>query len=456
MRFFQSVIFAMVSPLLHATSVARRALIATTATTAVTVAALPTTAWAQPTPAPGSPVFGGAFEDQIDLRSGSEIEVRVIDETETENRKFVVFETSSGSIVKLDRKLIDSVLTTDEAHQRYRQLRDRMPKTVEANWEIIDWCKSQSRGRTKFKDEIQYHLENIIEIEPNQRKARQLLGYEDFNGQWSLKELRYRKYGYVKGKSNWVPELALQMEKNSQRQQAQEGALREQFSKWNLEIRRGRLSVPELERALFDIVTPESADFVFEQGGKEKDQPVVLRKMFVEAFGRAPSLTAAGALVYFVITDVDLEVRERAVTLLLQPEFDQDFAMRRMASFLDSKNQVYSERAAIAIRELSRVPGANPRAVLRPLIDSLVAVREVPIPGATGAGRLNTSFSNNGGLGFSTGGGPQTTKKQVTNASSLSALRLITGENFGYNESLWENYFVDNFTVSGDGVRGDQ
>lgn len=423
--------------------------------TAVSIVSVPTVLTAQePVPSTG-PAFGGAFIDQIDLRSGSEIEVRVIDETESDNRKFVVFETPSGSIVKLNRKLISTVLTADQEHQRYRQLRDRMPQTVAANWEIIDWCKSQSRGRTKFKDEIQYHLENIIAIEPNQRKARQLLGYEDFNGQWSLKELRYRKYGYIKEDSNWIPELALQIERNVSKQEAAQGSLREQFSKWNLEIRRGRLTVPELERMLFEIVTPQSAKFVFDEGGKEKDQPVVLRKMFVEAFGQSPSLAAAGALVYFGVTDVDLEVRERALTLLLQPEFNQNFAMRRMVEYLNSKTQVFSERAAIAIRELSQVPGADPRSILMPLIDSLVAVREVPIPGALGAGRLNTSFSSNGGLGFSTGGGPQTTKKQVTNEASLSALKRITGKNFGYDESLWENYFIDNFTVNGDGVRGD-
>jgi hypothetical protein len=112
------------------------------------------------------------FDDQINLRSGSEIEARVIAEPESEKRRFVVFETEFGSIVKLDRKLVQSVLAADEDLQRYRQLRSRLPQTVEANWEMIDWCKSQSRGRTKFKDEIQYHLENIISIPTSERLGR--------------------------------------------------------------------------------------------------------------------------------------------------------------------------------------------------------------------------------------------------------------------------------------------
>lgn len=395
------------------------------------------------------------FDDQINLRSGSEIEARVIAEPESEKRRFVVFETESGSIVKLDRKLVQSVLAADEDLQRYRQLRSRLPQTVEANWEMIDWCKSQSRGRTKFKDEIQYHLENIISIEPNQRKARQMLGYEDFNGQWSLKELRYRKYGYVKQDSNWIPKLAKQIQDNLDQSQGRQGAIREQFSRWLRELRRGRLNAAELERMLFEIVTPETANFVFEEGAKKKDQSAGLRRLYVEAFGRSPSLASAGALVYFGVTDVDLEIRERAITLLLQPEFNQDFAMRRMLSFLDSKTFAYSQRAAVAIGELSQVPGADARGVLQPLIDSLVSVREVPIPGATASGRLNTSFSSNGGLGFSTGGGPQTTKKEVSNAFSLSALQKITGKDFGFNEALWNDYFVDTFTVNPDGVRAD-
>ncbi len=396
------------------------------------------------------------MDDMVELRSGSEFEVRLINQTQTENRKFVIFETESGSIIKLDQKYVGSVLPADEDQKRYIALRDKLPATAEANWEIIDWCKSQSRGRTKFKDQIQYHLENIIAIEPNDRKARQLLGYEDFNGQWSLKELRYRKYGYVREKSNWIPKLAQRVEKNVDQKDARAGSLKEKFSRWTRELHRSRLSPAELERMLFDIVTPESANFIFEEGARKKDQPPALRKLYVEAFGETPSLASAGALVYFSITDVDGEIRERALTLLQQPEFDQDFAMRRaIAAYLNNKDFTYSQRAAILIRTLSQVPGANPREVLVPLIDSLVAVREVPRPGATEAGRLNTTFSSNGGLGFSTGGGPQTIKKEVSNEQSLNALKQITGKDFGYDEKLWNNFFVDNFTVDANGVRGD-
>ena len=395
-------------------------------------------------------------EDVIELRSGSEFEVRLIDQTQTDNRKFVVFETESGSIVKLDQKYVSSVLPADSDQKRYVALRDKLPATAEANWEIIDWCKSQSRGRSKFKDQIQYHLENIIAIEPNDRKARQLLGYEDFNGQWSLKELRYRKHGYVREKSNWVPKLVERIEKNVDQRDAHTGSLKEKFSKWTRELSRSRLSLGELERMLFDLVTPESANFVFEKSAKKKDQPPALRKLYVEAFGETPSLASAGALVYFSVTDIDGEIRERAMTLLQQPEFDQDFAMRRaIDEFLNSKNFTYSQRAAILIRNLARVPGANPREVLVPLIDSLVSVREVPIPGATESGRLNSSFNSNGGIGFTAGGGPQTTKKEVSNEHSLLALKQITGEDFGYNEKLWSKFFVDNYTTDAVGVRGD-
>ena len=215
------------------------------------------------------------------------------------------------------------------------------------------------------------------------------------------------------------------------------------------------MSAAELERMLYDVVTPESANFVFEEGGKKKDQSLVLREMYVEAFGGTPARASAGALVYFGITDEDAELRERAITLLLQPEFDQNYAMSRLVSFLDDKNFAYSQRAAIAIRQLSTVEGADVVGVLMPLIDSLVSVREVPKPGATQAGRMNTGFDSLGGMNFSTGGGPQTIKKEVSNELSLNALKGITGKDFGYNEELWRNYFVDTYTVSADGIRID-
>ena len=395
------------------------------------------------------------YDDVIELRSGSEINARVIDRTESENRKYVIFETESGSVVKLEEKLITRVIPADVDQKRYYAFLEKLPNTVEAHWEIVDWCKSQTRGRSKFKDQIQYHLENIIALNPNERKARQLLGYEDFNGQWTLKALRYQKSGYIRENSNWIPEMALKIERNNDKRDAQAGAVREQFSRWEREVRNGRLSATEIERMLYEIVTPETTNYIFEESKKKKNQAAVIRKMYVEAYGRTPSRLAAGALVYYGITDPDSEIRERAMTLLLQPQFDQDYAMSRMVEFLKSASVARSERAAIGIRELSQVPGSNPLKILRPLIESLVAVREVPIAGATPAGGINSSFSSNGGLSFTAGGGPQTRKQEFRNASSLSALQRITGKNFQYDEELWNNFFVDNYTQPTDGVRGD-
>ena len=54
------------------------------------------------------------MDDIVELRSGGGFEARLIDQTQTDNRKFVVFETESGSIVKLDQKYIGSVLPADD------------------------------------------------------------------------------------------------------------------------------------------------------------------------------------------------------------------------------------------------------------------------------------------------------------------------------------------------------
>ena len=145
-----------------------------------------------------------------------------------------------------------------------------------------------------------------------------------------------------------------------------------------------------------------------------------------------------------------------------QPEFDQNLAMSRMTEFLPSdknSNRVINE-AAFAINQLveddiDTAQLTQLRDVMLRLTDALVTTHVVPKEGAVEDGRLEFSSNNLGGTSFTAGGGPQNVNRTVENESVLSALRKMTGENFGYNEDRWERYFIENFSLVDATVRTD-
>ena len=132
-----------------------------------------------------------------------------------------------------------------------------------------------------------------------------------------------------------------------------------------------------------------------------------------------------------------------------------------MTEFLPSNtnsNQVINS-AANAIRELApQDVSSNPtqlRDVKLRLTDALVTTHVIPKAGAIPEGRFELNQNNAGPASFTAGGGPQTEEVQLRNGSVLSALKKLTGQDYGYNEDRWEEYFVENYSLVDATVRTD-
>ena len=407
--------------------------------------------------------MAGAKElpDKIRLRSGAELRVKIIDTPKIGNRSYVLFRTESGATVQMERTRVASILKSDEANDAYtRHLKSRK-ETVAWHRDMIDWCKSQTKGRIKFRDEIRYHLEMILQIAPQDLKARKLLGYQRVGrGQWMLEDLLFDRYGYERNGSTVTPKLYRRIDQGEQQADLTTGVFKKQFSLWLKDIKRERGSPQELQQRLFQLCTPQTANFIFNKHAKEETRRWV-RMLYVEAFGNAPCVASTGSLVYLSVNDPVEEIRERAATLLQQPEFDQTWAMSRMTEFLPSNtnsNQVINS-AANAIRELApQDVSSNPtqlRDVKLRLTDALVTTHVIPKAGAIPEGRFELNQNNAGPASFTAGGGPQTEEVQLRNGSVLSALKKLTGQDYGYNEDRWEEYFVENYSLVDATVRTD-
>jgi len=341
----------------------------------------------------------------------------------------------------MDRKRIASLLKADEANEAYaRHLKTRQ-ETVAWHRDIVDWCKDQDKGRLKFRDEIRYHLEMIIKIDPQDLKARKLLGYERVGrGPWILEDLLFDRYGYQRDGATVTPKLFQRISEGDQQADVTGGAFKKQFNLWLKDVKRGRASRQELQQRLFQLCTPETANFIFEKHAREESRNAV-RHLYVEAFGAAPSNASTRALVHFSVNDPVSEISELAGTLLQQPEFDQRRAMDRMSEFLASSNNGVINAAAHSIKELAPKDDVSQRSQLRDIMlrltDALVTNHVVDK--GSDPGRITTGRTNVGTESYTFGDAPPKKPVAVTNRSVLSALKKLTGEDFGYNEQRWLN-----------------
>jgi len=396
--------------------------------------------------------------DRIKLRSGAELRVKIIDTPKIDNRSYVLFKTESGAKVQMERKRIANMLKADEANEAYaRHLKTRQ-ETVAWHREIIDWCKSQKKGRLKFHDEIRYHSAMILKIDPEDLRARHELDYVRVGrGQWMLEDLLFDRYGYQSKGVKVTPKLFEQIDQANQQVDVTSGAFKKQFNLWLRHVKKGRGTRQELRQRLFQLCTPQTANFIFEEHAREEERNQV-RLLYVEAFGASPSNASTRALVHFSVNDPMEEIRELARTLLQQPEFDQRRAMDRMSEFMGSPSNGVINSAANAIGELASdddLQRIELRDVMLRLTDALNTTHVVPIAGARRPGGIELNQNSLGGTSFTAGDGPQTENRTLQNGAVLSALKKLTGEDFGYNEERWEQYFIENYSLVDATVRTD-
>jgi hypothetical protein len=274
-----------------------------------------------------------------------------------------------------------------------------------------------------------------------------------------LEDLLFDRYGYQKVGRTVTPKLFDRIDQGNQLADETSGVFKKQFNLWLKDVKRGRGSPQEFQQRLFQLCTPQPANFIFNEHAKEESRDVV-RMWYVEAFGNAPCVASTGSLVFLSVNDPVEEIRDRATTLLQQAEFDQAWAMSRMTEFLPSNknsNRVINS-AATAIRDLAPDDDSQRtllRDVMLRLTDALVTTHVIPKAGAIPEGRFELNQNNAGPASFTAGGGPQTEEVDLRNGAVLSALKKMTGKDYGYDERRWEQYFIENYSLVDATVRAD-
>ena len=157
-------------------------------------------------------------------------------------------------------------------------------------------------------------------------------------------------------------------------------------------------------------------------------------------------------LVDLSLRDPELEVRLQCVEYLIKFKGEVDLYPYILA--LHHKDNRIVNRSAVAIGAIGN------RAAISPLIDVLVTTHKFQISGDA-PGQMNASMSSGGGGssgGFSAGGGgPKIISRDLQNQDVRQSLvELSGGQNFGFDEDMWRNWYVNHETQNRIDTRRDE
>lgn len=385
--------------------------------------------------------------DIIELKSGGSLSGTIVHRGVKENdgkKSYLVFETVTGGRLKIDEtQLKPPVVRSESAEfteylQRFSQLTD----DPTAHRELYQWCEAQPRGKTVFADQIQYHLQRIVELDPNDREARQKLGMIEINGQWVSEQQNYQTRGYVYDR-RWVPQTRQLVNQQLEAEEARVGEGKSMFAKWSRNLNRNAL---DLSRELIEILSKHpQLNLVVVEYIREQNPPEDLRLLMLEAVATQLNIEAFGNLVYFAVEDPSANVRDRIVSLLEQPDYQRfrpQIANVIVSNYLPHARNDYVNRAAFILQSL------GDWSVVMPLIDCLKTQHKVANPNPAKPGGI---AAGNGGMSIGGGSGPAELTLSATNEGCLNTLRRMTKQDFGYDLLQWRRWYaaqVSNTTAS--------
>jgi hypothetical protein len=390
-------------------------------------------------------------KDSLKLKSGSTLYGTIRSEgVGDDGRKFILFESEDGTIMKLDlaRTIYrGKVKRINAVDQEYNEWVSKLKDDPNSHWEICDWLEKRPSGSVRFKRQIQFHLERIMELDPNDEKAKIALGFEFIRseGRWVPKKQYYASLGYEKSGTSWKPKLQNRISAQHEINKSIEGEKKLAFRIWQKEANKKNPNIAALRNELFNICNEPAVPIIFAAARDEKS--AVRRSMFIEAIGRVPCTAAQNALCVFAVEEEVIANRERALTLLSSEHFSKEGAVGflrqylaaayqkgKRASSLGARTQI--RRAAFAIGQLG-----SSSAIL-PLVDAMITEHQV----TPGEDPNRQQFEQNNRGEFTFGGGAAPVVQKFRNEEVVKALRKISEEDFGYNAAAWKAWYVHNHT----------
>jgi len=366
-----------------------------------------------------------ANADIFQLANGGEICGELVNADRTGQDPFVIRPYAGGQINLAASSVLETVVQSP-IEVAYAKKRLQVVDSVEGYLELAQWCQ-----KNRLKQEQKFHLQQVLQIDPDQPTARSLLGFSLVDGKWMTKDEKMRARGYVREGSRWVlPQEKKLREKQKNLKQVERAWYEKikRYSKWLT----GNKRVSGREH-LLDITDPHATPALIYFFAKAK------RQVNVEILARALINVGTSAAFEAIVERTMVESNDDISYFCLEL-LEQHKPPRAIPVYVDalrSKDNVKVNRAG---RGLSFIGDPS---VVRALINSLVTQHKSKI-GNQNPGAVSTSFggaTGSKGTGFVSGGGPKIVVQNMRNKEVLGALRSITGKDFDYDLGAWNAWY---------------
>jgi len=369
----------------------------------------------------------------------------------------LTMETLLGGRIVLPADAVESTTRRKPEVEEYVTRSRSIPHTVEAHWELAEWCKA--RQLTSQREE---QLDALLELEPTHTLAHRGLDHVLHQGEWMTRDEAMREQGYIKHKGKYLTrqEIDLLEKTTAQRQAEQAWYPRIRLWKgWVLGSHQGRQidGLAQLRTVDDPDAVPALEDFL-------SDVPqLALRQLYVERLTAMRGAKPVACLVRSSLLDVDSGLRQTAFEGLAADQ--REAAVPYYIEALTDKQNPVVNRAAAAlgvIGDFRVVP-----ALTRALVTSHKVAYDAPVQDNVSIGRTSDGRYSIGGQSgavlppnveilLRTGQlpygvqvlNPQGIKTRrvsvrvnVRNEEVLASLRKLTTQDFGYDENAWQLYW---------------
>jgi hypothetical protein len=381
--------------------------------------------------------------DVFELTSGGRLDGKLLPADEASKLNCTI-ELSAGGRVTIARSQIAKIETVTDAVAEYQKLARTSPDTVDAHWQLAEWCREH-----KLRDERRQHLDRVLELNPNHADARASLGFHQKDGQWMNRDDVMATRGLVLFDGKYVTPQQVELLKQQKESKVTQ-------ADWTNRIKQLRRSLTDKRQdksnqahaEIQAIQDPQAADAIVAVLRRENDPE--LKRLWIETAARLNSHAAIDALVNLSLYDADDEVRRECLEYLIKSR-RPGLVTPYIRALKDKDNEIIN-RAGAALGQI------GDRSAIGPLIDALITKHKVKVSDANPDQHAYTFSKDGSGAGaFSFGGnGPQFVVQSVRNRAVLDALVSLSGNaNFDYDQVQWRGWLAAQAKATAVDVRRD-
>lgn len=399
---------------------------------------------------------GDSFADEIRLIRGGSYKGQVIKEP-SENNGFYEFKLENGGILKIAKNEVDKVARPQSSNASYREeLAKHDVSTAEGNLAIAEWCQKNDLRVLREK-----HLRKVVEIDPNNTKARRHLGYTRhvLTGKWVVRDEYFHSIGYVgRGTTMRLPAAVIVEAENKKHRDA--------VIQWKGKIprlikllknpRRFAEAKTELEEIDDVKAIPVLIDIYSKTGKRgsavEFDRDV--KSLLMSIVAKMDILSAKSFLVQVAMFERDDVLQDEAAQILKKkyPQWTADYLIARLNSIPATIHSMTDERAVVRDRDfiaraavILRELEADTSESILPLINLISINRILPPAASPKKGGLGgASFGKDGSVAMNQGGEkPKARPVNIRIEQARVALIGMTEQRFDYNKAAWLSWYLN-------------